>query len=319
MMSAAKQPLKRQVFISHTGKDEDAKTFSASILKPALEAAGLAVYMDFQNLELGSKWPQELVDTAANSMVVVVVLSRSYTSRFWCMLELDLALHAHKRQPGMGGENDRLPLILPVFYDSVDMVVDADKIRQQWSGNLQRQLWKEEELGSEWVVSVDVDRWVANIASLKEQVQHMRKSLPGQASAKDEAWQMARGVVRVAARHMPSLVAVGKVVGFEQQEAALVSELGGRLGLWLYGQGGWQNWAILVEGGRRWGCPLCVVLLWCTLQLQRGGDQGRGFTAIQQLSTTICMHRRAEPWKTLTACVGCSVSSACHCQELVTQ
>jgi hypothetical protein len=105
----AAKHLKRQVFISHTGQDEDAKTFAASILKPALEAAGLAVYMDFSSLQLGSSWREELVDAAANSMVVVVVLSRSFTNRFWCMLELDLALHAHHE----GGDERKRPLVLP--------------------------------------------------------------------------------------------------------------------------------------------------------------------------------------------------------------
>jgi hypothetical protein len=238
LSSAANLPLKRQVFISHTGQDEDAKTFSASILKPAMEAAGLAVFMDFSNLEMGSKWPQELVDAAANSMVVVVVLSRSFTGRFWCMLELDLALHAHQRKQGIMNSS-RQPLVLPVFYDCVDTIVDVDAIRQRWSGGLQRRLWRDEELGREWVVSVDVDRWVENIVTLKEELQHMRRSQGSQAFTKDEDWQLARGVVRVAARHMPCLVAVGGVVGFEEQEAALAAQLGGRLGLWLYGQGGW--------------------------------------------------------------------------------
>jgi hypothetical protein len=240
LSAAAKQPLKRQVFISHTGRDEDAKTFAASILKPALEAAGLAVYMDFSSLQLGSSWREELVDAAANSMVVVVVLSRSFTSRFWCMLELDLALNAHRRKQGEeGADHSRRPLVLPVFYESVDIVVDADTIRQHWSCDLQERLRRDEELGREWVATVDVDRWVNNICTLKEKVQHMRKSLPGQSSAKDDGWQLARGVVRAAARHIPSLVAVGNVVGFEEQEAQLAAELGGRLGLWLHGQGGW--------------------------------------------------------------------------------
>jgi hypothetical protein len=227
--------LKRQVFISHTGKDEDATTFSASILKPALEAAGLAVYMDFSNLQLGSSWREELVDAAANSMVVVVVLSRSFTSRFWCMLELDLTLNAHHE----GGDERKWPLVLPVFYDFIDIVVDAAKIQQHWSSNLQQQLWRDEELGREWVATVNVYRWVSNIYTSKEKVQHMRNSLPGQSSAKDDGWQLARGVVRAAARHIPSLVAVRNVVGFEEQEAQLAAELGGRLGLWLHGQGGW--------------------------------------------------------------------------------
>jgi hypothetical protein len=175
------------------------------------------------------------VDAAANIMVVVVVLSRSFTSRFWCMLELDLALHAHHE----GGDETKRPLVLPVFYDSVEIVVDAAKIQQHWSGNLQQRLLRDEELGREWVATVNFDRWVSNICTVKEKVQHMRKSLPGQSSAKDDGWQLARGVVREAARHIPSLVAVGTVVGFEEQEAQLAAELGGRLGLWLHGQGGW--------------------------------------------------------------------------------
>jgi hypothetical protein len=197
--SDSAKALKRQVFISHTGQDEDAKTFAASILKPALEAAGLAVYMDFSSLQLGSTWRQELVDAAANSMVVVVVLSRSFTSRFWCMLELDLALNAHQRKPG-GGEGNRQPLLLPVFYDSVDVVVDANTIRQCWSGDLQQRVWRHEELGREWATTVDVGRWVSNICTLKQEVQHTRKSMPGQESGKDEDWQLARGVARAAAR-----------------------------------------------------------------------------------------------------------------------
>jgi hypothetical protein len=181
-----------------------------------------------------------------NSMVVVVVLSRSFTQQFWCMLELDLALNAHQQNLD-AKETSRQPLVLPVFYDDVDVVVDAGKIRQRWSGNVQRQLRRDEELGREWVVTVDVGRWVNNICTLKQKVQHMRRSQRGQGSAKDYDLQLVRGVVRAAARQIPSLVAVGSVVGFEEQEAALAAELGGRLGLWLYGQG--RQRRVWVGGG----------------------------------------------------------------------
>jgi hypothetical protein len=232
--AAAKTPLKRQVFISHTGQDKDAKAFAASILKPALEAAGLAVYMDFKNLELGCDWPQQLVDAAANSMVVVVVLSRTYSNQFWCMLELDLALHAHPQQGGKD-QSDRRPLVIPVFYDSDNVVVDVNKIRQRWSCDLLQELQKED-LGPEWVKTVNVDRWVDNIVAMKVNVQHLRNT---PSSAKDGEWQLAEGVVQVAAKHMPFLVEVGEVVGFKEQEDELASKLQGRLGLWLYGQGEW--------------------------------------------------------------------------------
>jgi hypothetical protein len=230
------------VFISHTGQDEGAKTFAASILTPALEAAGLAVYMDLTNLQPGCRWPHELlVNAAANSMVVVVVLSKTCTNQFWCMLELDLALHSHQhqsQQQGEAGSHHSVPLVIPVFYDSADTIVDAAGIAQRWSGNLQQQLMDVEELGPEWVRTVHTCRWVANIVRLKGDVQHMRHGRNGEAADKDEEWQLARKVVRAAVRHIPLLVSVGaEVVGFEEQEAALAAELGGRLGLWLYGQG----------------------------------------------------------------------------------
>ena len=241
LAAAARLPLKRQVFISHTGKDEAATMFAASILKPALQAAGLVVYMDYSNMKLGSSWKEELIDAAANSMVVVAVLSKSYAERFWCMLELDLALHAHsQRFEDEEHRNTRSrPLVIPVFHDSVDAILDVAAVENRWSGDLEK-VWQEEELEpAEWAPAVDAQRWAANMAAMKGSLQHMRK--PMKDSSKDAAWQLARKVVARAVKHIPSRVDVGAtVVGFEEQEAALAAELGGRLGLWLYGPGAFR-------------------------------------------------------------------------------
>jgi hypothetical protein len=239
---AALLPLERQVFISHTGRDGGAKTFAASILRPALEAAGLAVCMDFVSLEPGCKWPEELVGAAANSMVVVVVLSKSYSTRFWCMLELDLALNSHHQhqEGGEAGSSHSQPLVIPVFYDSPDEVVDAASIRQHWSaGSLEERLRRDEELGPEWVPVVDVSRWADNVVAMAGHWQNLRRN-SNQEAEKDEELQLAKRVVKAAVMHIPSLVDVGvEVVGFEEQEAVLLADLGGpeRLGVWLYGQG----------------------------------------------------------------------------------
>jgi len=226
---ASKGPLTHQVFISHTGQDKDARDFAASILKPALEAAGLDVYMDFSNLQPGCNWPAELMNAAANSAVVVVVLSQQYTQRFWCMLELDLALNSHssKQQQQQQG-----PLVVPVFYHAADSIVQLTAIQEYWTAAkpllepAERQAW------------VDVHRWPANIKSLKEQLQHQR--LPAEGGSKDGPLHLARRVVAAAVAAIPVQASMNAiVVGTEQQEAELVAQLTvpARLGLWLYGCG----------------------------------------------------------------------------------
>jgi TIR domain len=189
----------------------------------------LLVYMDFGNLVLGSHWAKELLDAAANSMVFVPVLSRSYTSRFWCMLELDLALHGHQKKQDDGDQSASRPLVIPVFYDS-----PKDIKAQHWAGDAVQQ--RIESLGREWAREVDMRRWQDNATNIKLRVDD-RFSLGARALDKDGVYQVAKKVVEAAATRI-SPPADG-VVGFEVQEAALAAELDeGRLGLWLYGQGG---------------------------------------------------------------------------------
>jgi hypothetical protein len=233
MAGAARQTQARQVFISHTGQDADAKSFAVDILKPKLEVAGLKTFVDYNNLALGCEWPQELVEAAASSMVVVAVLSRSYTKRFWCMLELDLALHSRQQRAEQGL---RGPLVIPVFYDSPDCIVDPEAIEKRWTGHLARQLKAVEELGPEWAQRVDAQRWANNVTAMKGVFQHLRRRLVS--PDKDEQTQLAARVVSEAVKHIPPVLDVGcSVVGFAEQEELLAAKLAGRLGLWLHGNG----------------------------------------------------------------------------------
>jgi hypothetical protein len=239
-------PLKQQVFISHTGQDEGAKTFAASILKPAMFRAGLKAYMDFSNLKPGQHWKQELVNAAANSQVVVVVLSKSYTTRFWCMLELDLALNG--RRPGAGPN----PVIIPVFYDEWSVVCSGpDEVKRrrvlrewqwmdaEWSGEKLQQCLKDEELDVEWQACVDVVRWVENVRAMKDQFQHLRRIA---FHSKDEQLAIARAVVKIAQQHVTPSVGVPDVVGLQRPSDELLAVLAtGKLGLWLHGMGRWRR------------------------------------------------------------------------------
>jgi hypothetical protein len=234
MAGAATQSLKRQVFISHTAQDEDARTFAVDILRPKLEAAGLKAYMDFRDLNSGCKWPQELVEAAASSMVVVAVLSRTYTNQFWCMLELDQALHSRQN---LGKQGQKVPLVIPVFYDSPDNIVNPEAIHERWSGDLEQQLRSDEELGPEWARQVDASRWAGNVTAMKGVFQHLRRRL--ESADKDEQTQLAARVVSEVVKHIPPVLDVGAavVVGFKEQEDLLVAKLEGSLGLWLSGHG----------------------------------------------------------------------------------
>lgn len=75
-------PLQRKAFLSHTGQD-DSKQFASSSLPGRLESAGIPHFVDYSSLKPGDAWPERLVEEAANSATMVVVLTKAYTRRFW--------------------------------------------------------------------------------------------------------------------------------------------------------------------------------------------------------------------------------------------
>eukprot|EP00878_Enallax_costatus_P002299 GHUV01002474.1.p1 GENE.GHUV01002474.1~~GHUV01002474.1.p1 ORF type:complete len:341 (+),score=103.86 GHUV01002474.1:867-1889(+) len=205
-------PLERQVFVSHTGQDQGACNFAASILKPALEAAGLTVFMDFSNLEPGA---------AANSVVVVVVLSRQFTKRKWCMQELDLALHSRR----LAGKKEQ-PLVIPVFYDSESDILKRVEIASYW----QWRLLACNEVG------VEPQRWTENIYAMKQERQFVACSIM---KAKDKEAAVAERVVAAALKAMLVQQPLsGRVFGREHEVEQLLTLARGRLGVWLHGMGG---------------------------------------------------------------------------------
>eukprot|EP00878_Enallax_costatus_P024272 GHUV01025897.1.p1 GENE.GHUV01025897.1~~GHUV01025897.1.p1 ORF type:complete len:244 (-),score=68.67 GHUV01025897.1:274-1005(-) len=219
---AKEGPLERQVFISHTGQDEGARIFAASILKPALEAASLAVFMDFENLEPGCEWSRELAFAAANSAVVAVVLSKQYTQRRWCMRELDLALHSRR-----AARKQQQPLVIPVFYDNESEILQPDEIVRYW----------QRKMPASWV---DPQRWAENICAMKEERQFVARRILK--AAKDEEVGVARRVVDAAVRAVPVQQPVeGTVFGREQEVEQLLKLAPGHLGVWLHGMGEWHT------------------------------------------------------------------------------
>jgi hypothetical protein len=224
-----------QVFISHTGQDPDARTFAGSILYPALRAAGLPAFIDFEDLKTGSEWRDDLERASTASKVVVVVLSRSYASRFWCMRELHLAC---RTQDSLG----RQPTTIPVFYHAKDTVLQPEVVRERWgpTGDLYKKQPRDRQ------TKINAADWADNLEGV-EKWQSVFRRQEGQSPAKDEDRRVALEVVRACMGFLPPEQPVD-AVGYEDQLARVAVQLGGeeegsRLGAWLYGIG--KCWHVL--------------------------------------------------------------------------
>ena len=261
-MAGEQSGLQPQVFISHTGSDELGRVYAASILQPALEAAGLTTFIDYADLELGCAWPAELVKAAATSAVFVVVLTQSYATRFWCLRELDIAMHGHPDHPTGGAK----PYIIPVFMHH-HMPLQHLTVEQLRSDILQRMdglgdAQDSAELQDLQRLALDPQRMLRNLQALKstqgarrqhqalqlyappqeqhQQHQHQQPQLavllrstsiraPIVPAAKDEEWVIARKVAAAALKQLPAKQRLAYIppdlVGYEQQLADLTAQL----------------------------------------------------------------------------------------------
>ena len=93
------------VFISHTWKDTRAADFGA-YLEKELKVEGTACFYDQTCLQTSDNLHRRIQVEAKACAVFVAILSPAYCQRYWCMLELDVAI-----------QNERT--ILPVFFDEV--------------------------------------------------------------------------------------------------------------------------------------------------------------------------------------------------------
>lgn len=93
------EPCRRLTFVSHAGEDKD---FARSLLD-AIEAANVATFFD-DDMAVGTSAGDEMTSRAATADRGVVVLSRSFLTKKWPMMELNLFLKNRVR-------------IHPLYYD----------------------------------------------------------------------------------------------------------------------------------------------------------------------------------------------------------
>jgi hypothetical protein len=150
------------------------------------------------------------------------------------MLELDLALH------GLPGQaRAAAPVVIPVFYDSPELVVQPAGTEQLWRARLDEAPGAADGVPADRRAWVRPDRWAQNVSDTKDRLESVRRLTKG--AAKNEELKVALAVVAAAleAVHAP-LAQPDGLVGVEEQEERLLAELAvpDRLGLWLHGMGG---------------------------------------------------------------------------------
>ena len=105
---------KYDVFLSFRG--EDTRAGFTTYLYKALEQKGINTFMD-DKLPRGEEISAELLKTIEESMILVIVFSKSYQSSKWCLDELVKILECR----GNYGQ-----IVIPVFYG-----VDPSVVRHQ--------------------------------------------------------------------------------------------------------------------------------------------------------------------------------------------
>ncbi|XP_059073955.1 probable 2' cyclic ADP-D-ribose synthase BdTIR [Cryptomeria japonica] len=90
------------VFISHHGQDTK-KTVAKSIYKK-VNATGLRVFLDKDELQLGDFFPGTLEEAMASASLHIAIFSQNYVQSPWCLAELTFILERRNIK------------FIPIFY-----------------------------------------------------------------------------------------------------------------------------------------------------------------------------------------------------------
>src|SRR5262245_17516256 len=124
------------VFISHASED---KPTVATPLANALEARGLRVWIDRQELKLGDQLRRKINEGLNRSRFGVVILSRAFFSKSWPQEELDALLGRERLDAKVvlpirhGLSHDDVRLLHPTLANKLSVSTDGglDNVAQE--------------------------------------------------------------------------------------------------------------------------------------------------------------------------------------------
>ena len=109
-------------FVSHTGQDDTtwATGQLARGIAEKLIGHNVPVFFDVRSLQSGVLWESAIEFNAAAAQVFVTIVSPTYCRRYWCMRELDIALHVSVVR------SLRKRVIIPIYVGLTRDQLEAD-------------------------------------------------------------------------------------------------------------------------------------------------------------------------------------------------
>ncbi|GLJ24532.1 hypothetical protein SUGI_0468750 [Cryptomeria japonica] len=128
------------VFINHRGPD--VKKTLASLIYHRLEAHGLRVFLDQQELQVGDSLTPAIKSAISTAPVQIAIFSKTYAKSAWCLNELVWMFDSNSS------------IIIPVFYD-----IQLSDLRYVKKGAYARAFKKHRREGR--VTTQQVDSWIS--------------------------------------------------------------------------------------------------------------------------------------------------------------
>ena len=137
-------------FLSHTGKDRNTAIPFTQILSKELWDQMIPHFVDWEGISEGEHLDSAIRKNVEDCPIFVCVLTSEYTKRYYCMLELDLAI-ANQRK------------IIPVYIDNSDAIPDRRK-NERYT-NFMNEFYAAHSQ-DERISEVTLVRWVDNLEKL---------------------------------------------------------------------------------------------------------------------------------------------------------
>ncbi len=146
--------LLHQAFISYTGLDDKIGSLARKV-QQSLGKHNRAAFFDVRSLEAGADYAEVIKECVQSSKVFVALLSPSFCKRYWCMYELDIALHPNSSRT-------IIPVLLGTEFAGLKGELNLNASKTEWE-----KIAEQEKLP---LSEKDIQRWIGNLRMLNRRL-----------------------------------------------------------------------------------------------------------------------------------------------------